>query len=227
MTAHSRPVLSALASILLLVAPASAPADPAAPAPAGAEGPDSRAAASQVIDAFHAALLDVMQRADELGYRGRFAELEPIVTHAYDLPFMAEKSVGRSWNDLDSGQRERLVEGFRRLSIAHYASRFDGYTGERFETIGQEPAPLGTVMVRSRIVRPEDEAVELTYRMHETPDGWRIVDVYLRGTISELAMRRSEYASVLRREGLDALLGALERKTASLAVESPGLASFD
>jgi phospholipid transport system substrate-binding protein len=221
-----QPAPCMLVAMLLALAPANAPADPAAPAPAGSSAP-AAPGASQVIDALHSALLDVMQRAEALGYQGRFTTLEPAVTRAYDLPFMAEKSVGRSWQDLDAAQRERLVEAFRRLSIAHYAARFDAYGGERFEILGQEPAPLDTVMVRSRIVRPEDEDVELTYRMHETPDGWRIVDVYLRGTLSELAMRRSEYSSVLRREGLDALLQALERKAASLEAESPDLASFD
>jgi phospholipid transport system substrate-binding protein len=45
---------------------------------------------------------------------------------------------------------------------------------------------------------------------------WQIVDVYLAGTVSELATRRSEFSSVMRRGGAEALVDALQKKTAQL-----------
>ena len=46
---------------------------------------------------------------------------------------------------------------------------------------------------------------------------WKIVDVYLDGTVSELALRRSEFSSIVKRESFDALIEAIDAKTAKLA----------
>ena len=72
-------------------------------------------------------------------------------------------------------------------------------------------------MVKTKVTAPGDEDVELSYRLRETPAGPRIIDVYLKGTVSELALRRSEYTSVLEREGFPALIATVDRKIADLA----------
>ena len=91
------------------------------------------------------------------------------------------------------------------------------WSGQSFETIGEEPARNDTVIVRSKLIDPKDEPVELNYRMHKTADGWKIIDVYLDGTVSELALRRSEFSGIVKRENFDALIAALDAKIAKLA----------
>jgi phospholipid transport system substrate-binding protein len=195
-----------LAALVLAAAPSSAD-----PAPA-------EAAAVTAIEGLHAALLDAMKRAQELGFEGRLARIGPALRERYDFPFMAEKSVGSGWKQLDETQRTRLVDAFTRLATATYAARFDGFAGERFEMLGTETASLGTILVKTQIVRGNGEKVPLDYRMRPSDGGWRIIDVFLDGTVSELALRRAEYSSVLRREGFDALLAALEEKIAAQAL---------
>ena len=51
--------------------------------------------------------------------------------------------------------------------------------------------------------------------MRTAAAGWRISDVFLSGTVSELALRRSEYGALMRREGFDALLAAVRKKIAA------------
>jgi phospholipid transport system substrate-binding protein len=70
--------------------------------------------------------------------------------------------------------------------------------------------------VLSRIVKASGEPVPLDYVFTETSSGWRAVDIYLQGTISELAIYRSEFASVLNREGYDGLIRRIEEKIARL-----------
>ncbi|HEX6840514.1 MAG TPA: ABC transporter substrate-binding protein, partial [Stellaceae bacterium] len=67
-------------------------------------------------------------------------------------------------------------------------------------------------LVETRIVKPDGEPVSINYLMRHDGDGWRIGDVYLTGTISELATRRAEFSSVLRSQGVDGLIQALNRK---------------
>lgn len=169
--------------------------------------------ASATIDAFHAQLLDVMKNAKQLGYDGRRAKLEVVLDATYDFPAMAQRSLGPAYGTLDQAQRDRFTQAFRGMTVRTYATRFEGWNGESFETKGQEDSVAGTVIVRS-VVHAKPEDVSLDYRLRDTPQGWRVIDVYLKGTVSELALRRSEYSAVLERDGFEALLSALERKIA-------------
>lgn len=174
----------------------------------------------QVIERLNAALLEVMRNAAELGYQGRYEQLEPVLEESYDFPFMIRIAIGPAWRDFDRDQRARLTELFTDMSVATYASRFDGYDGERFEILGEEPAPRDTVLVHSRIVLPDDEPVELSYLLKEFDGDWRIIDVLLEARYSELARQRAEFAAVMRDGGVPDLMATLERKIAQLIAES-------
>ena len=175
------------------------------------------AAAVGVIQQLDDGLLGVMKDAKTLGYQGRFDRLAPIVDHTYDVPFMAEKVVGSHWQRFDEAGRARWIGVFREYLIANYAGNFDGFSGQRFDLLGQEPAPNETTLVRTVLRVPGSEDVDLTYRMRAVGDAWRIVDIYLKGTVSELALRRSDYASVLNSGGLDGLVTTVRGKIADLA----------
>jgi phospholipid transport system substrate-binding protein len=169
-----------------------------------------------VVENLHEALLGVMKESDSLTYDERFAQLEPMLEKCFDLAFMAEKYVGRYWKEATEAEKTKLVEAFSRYTIANYASRFVGYSGQHFETLDEEPALRETILVRTRLVDPSDEPVQLNYRLRSQDDDWRIIDIYFNGTVSELAMRRSEYSTLLKRDGVDGLLEALSEKIASL-----------
>jgi phospholipid transport system substrate-binding protein len=181
---------------------------------------DGQEEAKEVIDHFHASLLDVMKSGESLGFDGRYAQLEPAIARTVDQEFMARKSLGRAWRSLSEADQARWLDVFTRLSVANYAGRFSGYSGESFETVGTKPAPRDTVLVETKVVLPDQEDVSLNYRMRETPAGWRVVDIYLNGTVSELSLRRSEYSSTVEREGFESLVGALNEKLVDLAGDS-------
>ena len=173
--------------------------------------------AKSTVDSFDAALLDVMKNAEKLGYKGRFDKFVPVIEKTYDLPLMTRISVGPQWASLTPDQQTKVIEAFKQLSIATYASRFDGYGGEQFQITGESPANGGDDIVDTKLVRPNDEPVELNYRLRKNGDDWKIIDVYLSGTISQLANYRSEFAATLRSGGADALVTLINQKVAALA----------
>lgn len=201
----------ACAVALVFVAPfAAATRAFADPAPA----PDP-AAATQLVEDLHDVMLDVMKEGKQLGYAGRLARLGPAIASRYDFAFMAEKSVGLAWKDLDEAQRKQLVDAMERLAGATYANRMDDFGGERFETLGTQAAAQSTMLVRTQIVEGDGKTTTLDYRVRALPDGTpRIVDVFFDGTVSELAMRRSEYSALLKKGGFPTLMEALEKKIA-------------
>ncbi len=187
----------------------------ARPAAVGAQGEPGPTA---VVTAFHHVLLDTMREARTLGVRSRYDRLRPAMARAFDLPAMTRIAVGPPWTQLSPGQRDALVAGFSDWSVATYANRFNGYAGETFETLGEAPAPGGNDrLVRTRLNRTDGAApVALTYLMRRAEAGWRIVDVYLTGTISEIASRRAEFTGLLREDGgADRLIAELRRRAVS------------
>jgi len=188
-----------------------------------AAGPAATAAASgpqAVVERINDALLDVMRNAETLGYEGRYERLEPVLRETFNLPLMARATVGRYWRDLTPEQRAALVERFTLLSIASFAARFDGYSGENFEIEGQQPGVRDTVLVRNRLVRPgEDPPVGLNYLLKVFDGEWQVIDIFLDAKFSEVAVKRSEYTSVIKNEGFDSLLASLDEKIAELAAD--------
>ena len=192
-------------------------ASPAAAAPAvSASDPTG------VVNSLNSSLLAVMQNAQKLGYKGRYAALEPIVRQIFDVSYMTRIAVGSGWSTLSAEQQAQLTDAFRRFITATYARRFDGYSGEKFVTDGAKP--MGAeALVATRLIKSDGEPVVLNYltRQDEAQDGhWQVIDIYLTGTISELATRRSEFAAVFRRSGYDGLLQALEQKVSQIETDS-------
>lgn len=173
--------------------------------------PTQQTAARQVIEKFQDQLLAVMKNADSLGLDGRRAKLSPAVDRTFDLKYMAQISVGPTWETMTPAQRDELVELFRRMTISTYAARFKGYSGQTWKVESVQATPQDAIYVRTVLTDPGKDKVAIDYLMRSTDGTWKVADVYL-SRISELAMRRSEYSAVARRDGVDKLLATLEQK---------------
>jgi phospholipid transport system substrate-binding protein len=169
------------------------------------------ASGGETVQGLYNALLNTMKNGRTLGQSGRFMQLAPVIRSTFDIPSMARLSVGPSWAGLTEVQRQQVTESFGRYISAIYADRFDSYDGQKLEVTGEQPAPSG-VMVRSRIIKANGEPVKVDYMMRSNGNNWLVSDIYLDGAISEVATRRSEFAAILKTEGIDGLIAALNRK---------------
>ena len=174
------------------------------------------ASSGDTVQSLYDVLLSTMKDGRILGQSGRFMHLDPVIRRSFDIASMARLSVGPSWAGLTEAQRQEVTESFGRYTSALYAERFDSYAGEQLKVTGEEASPAGTVIL-SQIVKSDGEPVNINYLMRQNGAGWQIADVYLNGTISELATRRSEFGSILRTQGINGLIQALNSKAAALA----------
>jgi len=178
---------------------------------------DSGAEPVVVIQRFYGALLSEMKEAKRLSFEQRYQRLAPIITQTYNLALMSRLSVGPEWARLQPAQQQSVAEVFARYTISLYANRFDDYSGERFEVDPTPATNANGLIVQSSLIKSDGEKVTLNYLMRQGVDGaWQVIDVYLSGTISELATRRSEFADVLQKGGADGLVKLLEQRTAAL-----------
>jgi phospholipid transport system substrate-binding protein len=171
------------------------------------------------IQSFYGTLLAVMKAAKGQSFDRRYAELAPAVTRTFNLPLMTRIAVGLAWTQIPPAQQQQLDAAFARYTVSTYASRFDGWSGERFEV---DPTPVanpsGTI-VDTALVKADGERIQLNYLMRQDEGGaWRAIDVFLSGTISELATRRSEFVAVLQSRGADGLVHLLDERIAALRI---------
>jgi phospholipid transport system substrate-binding protein len=164
------------------------------------------------IRAFYDALLAAMKQADQLGVRGRYDKLAPVIRSTFDLPAMTRIAVGPEWTSIPAEQQTALLDSFARMTIATYASRFDGFSGQSFEIDPEVQLRNNGRIVRTRLARPKEEPVALNYLMRGSGESWKIVDIYLSGTISELATQRSEFGAILKSGGPAALIESLRQQ---------------
>jgi phospholipid transport system substrate-binding protein len=163
------------------------------------------------VRGFYDALLTTMRYGPTLGQSGRYARLAPVVDRLFDVPAMTQLAVGPTWATLSPAQQQQLIDAFRHYIAATYADRFDSYSGQQLQVTGERPYN-GDVIVQTKIVKSDGDTTDLDYLMRSNQGSWQISDVYLDGTISQVAIQRSEFHSILRREGVDGLVAALNRK---------------
>jgi phospholipid transport system substrate-binding protein len=167
-------------------------------------------AAVEVVRQYQAALIATMQQG--AAYEARYRSLQGPVTKSFDLGFIAQRAAGPAWSTFSAAQQKRYMDVFARYSVAQHATRFKKFGGERFELLGTDDVGRGYVRVRTQIVTGSGERVQLDYLMGRRPGGWRIVDVFAKGAISEVATRRADFAPVIQSQGADGLIRELEAK---------------
>lgn len=161
------------------------------------------------IESFYATLLDGMKRGPQLGMKGRYQLLAPAVDATFDIPVMIRFICGEHWAAMSDSDHKALAEAFRRMTIANYASNFDSFDGQRFDVDANVQTKGTDRFVQSTLVPKADKPVPFIYRMRETGGDWKAIDIYLNGYVSELATRRSDFASTLDSGGAAALVKKL------------------
>ncbi len=163
-------------------------------------------------------LINVMRAGRSTPFERRFQLLAPAVDRAFDLPAILQVSVGPNWSSLPPDQQAQLLNAFRRYTIANYVNSFDNYEGQRFEVQPDTRSlPNGEQVAQTRIISPSGESHELDYVMRKEGPTWKAVDVLADGSISRVAVQRSDFRRLVARGGAQALIDSLNRKTADLS----------
>ena len=165
-------------------------------------------AAAAHIQTYYRELMPTIQQAGRLSVRERDKRFGPAITSAFDLATMTRLAVGPAWKDFSAAQRTAVQEAFTRFIVAEYASQINDYSGESF-VVDPQTSPEtrgGGEIVKTRLLQPSGRTVSINYLVR----GGRVIDVYLKGTISDLATRRDEFASVIASGGADGLIKRLQ-----------------
>jgi len=174
----------------------------------------AEAQASKRIEAYYNQLMPTLRAAGQLSVRERDRRFSPAITSAFDIGTMARLASGPAWSKFSGAQQAAVRDAFARFLVADYAHQVTDYSGESFVVDPQtSPSSGGGEVVKTKLLQPGGRTVQINYLVR----GGRVIDVYLNGTISDLATRRDEFASILSGGGgADALVKTLRERTESL-----------
>jgi phospholipid transport system substrate-binding protein len=182
---------------------------------AGVARADAPAAAAPVAT-LQAGLVAIMKAGKATPFQKRFDMLAPIVDKVFDLDTILRNIVGPRWDSFTDAQKTALQQAFRAFTVASYVSNFDG-EGPRFEILPETRSVGSDVVVETRIVPQSGDPSRIDYQMRETAGAWRVVDVLLDGSISRVAVQRSDFRHILGSGGPDALVKTLHDKVQALS----------
>jgi phospholipid transport system substrate-binding protein len=167
--------------------------------------------------ALNTALIAVMKAGDGTPFLTRYQMLAPAIDQGFDLPRIIEVSVGSYWSSLPEAQQQRLQEVFRSFIIANYVSNFHDYAGEVAAVAPSTRAVGAQQIVTSTITKPSGDVLRIDYVMGQSGLGWRVQDILLDGTISRVAVQRSDFSSLLAQGDATQLIASLEQKVSMLS----------
>jgi phospholipid transport system substrate-binding protein len=199
-----RPRVSAWIAAMIALLSLSAIASPA----------EAQSAAARRIEAYYQQLMPTLKAAGSLSVRERDRRFSPAITSAFDIGSMARLASGPAWSKFSGAQQAAVRDAFARFLVADYAHQVTDYSGESFVVDPQtSPSQGGGEVVKTKLLQPGGRTVQINYLVR----GGRVIDVYLNGTVSDLATRRDEFASILAGGGgADALVKTLRERTDSL-----------
>ncbi|WP_225883055.1 ABC transporter substrate-binding protein [Sphingomonas aliaeris] len=174
--------------------------------------------AISTVRALNDGLLSIMRAGKAAGPKGRAATIGPVIDRAYDLPLMTRLSIGSGWTTIKPADQAALTAAFRRMTVSQYAANFDDFSGQTFTLDPKVEARGGDRLVRTTLNDPKGETVAIAYRLRNSGGTWKIIDVFYRNSISQLAIRRADFARIVQNKGARALVDHLN----ALSVKSGG-----
>ena len=181
----------------------------------GAALADASDPAAARIESFDAALIKTLQAGKAAGVQGRAKVIGPAVEQSFDLGAMVRFAVGPAWTKLSTDDQAALQKAFSRFTIANYAKNFDNYDGQKLVLDGDVQTRGVDKLVKTKLTGSGSD-VALAYRMRDNGAGWKIIDVYYNGAISQLTTQRSDFAATLSSGGAKALVAKLDAQTDKL-----------
>lgn len=170
------------------------------------------------IEQLNQALVAVMKAGKATPFERRYDMLAPAIENALDLPYILRISVGFGWSGLTQEEQQTLLVAFRRYTVASYLDNFDSYDGQQF-VVSPQTRPVGSneQVVSTQIIPKQGSSHKLDYVMRQVGSEWKAVDVLADGSISRVAVQRSDFSSLLSKGGAPALVASLQQKTAALS----------
>jgi phospholipid transport system substrate-binding protein len=144
------------------------------------------------------------------------ALVESKVLPNVDFARMTALAVGRSWRSATPEQQKALQQEFRGLLIRTYGGALSAAKDATIQLRPMRAAADDTdVVVRTQVMQPRADPIQLDYRMEKSAAGWKIYDVNVLG-VWLVETYKNSFADEISKSGIDGLIKTLADKNKSL-----------
>ncbi len=138
-----------------------------------------------------------------------------------DFQRMTASAAGRYWREANAEQQSALISEFKTLLVYTYSGAVAQIRNQKLEFKPMRSAPDDTdVEVRSNVIQPRGEPIQLNYRLEKTPSGWKIYDVNILGAWLVETYKNS-FSAEIQKGGIDGLIKTLAERNKRLAANPP------
>lgn len=175
----------------------------------------AQATASQFISVLGQQAISTLQStAGSLEQREQ--QFRGILAQNFDVPFIGRFVLGQHWRRATPQQQADYLALFEDFLVLTYSRRLGGYTGETLGIVGERPANDRDTVVRTRIDRPSGAPIDADWRVRLIDGHFKIIDIEVAG-VSMALTQRSEFASVIGRNGINGLIEVLRARASKLS----------
>ena len=140
------------------------------------------------------------------------ALVEEKVLPNFDFAHMTQLAVGKHWPRATAAQQQALVDEFRTMLVRTYSSALSSVSDYKIEFKPFKSAPGDTeVTVNTEVSKPGAPPIPIDYRMEKNNGDWKVFDVLV-DNVSLVTVYRNSFNSEVRRNGVDGLIAALQRR---------------
>ncbi len=127
-------------------------------------------------------------------------EFRNILKSKFDLRSIGRFVLARHWRIATAQEHKEYLQLFEDMLVKIYVGQFDEYGDESLKVTDAYVGSDGGITVSSKAMRPSQTPVHIDWKVYNTKNGLRILDVIING-VSMSITQRSEYAAIIRKHG--------------------------
>ena len=162
--------------------------------------------ATQTILELHQGLKDISGKNSTV-----LKSTTKLINETYYSEEMLNMIIGDSWKNADNQTKKKMIDVFEEYIAKNYIKRFSKIKYPQFSNL--EEKKVGKYkMIKSNLILSKDEKVSINYLLSLKNEKWKIFDVLLAGSVSEIATKKSEFKSFIKDGDINPLIEALSKK---------------
>jgi phospholipid transport system substrate-binding protein len=144
----------------------------------------------------------------------REAKIRDLLRKNFDLETIGRFVLSKHWRQATPDQQADYLSLFSEFVLRTYARRLGGYGNEQFKITSAKPLGQRDALVTTEISRQAGPPIAAGWRVRETDNSYKIIDVMVEG-VSMAATQRSEFETIVRDQGLVGLIEILRAKVSA------------
>ncbi len=145
-----------------------------------------------------------------------FPEIKNLISVTHDTEKMIQMIVGRVWEKMNSKQKNEILSEFEEYIAKNYIKRFKNINKPKFTNLESKKYNNAYNMVKTELILNNNEKIGIKYLLIFNNNKWKVFDILLAGSISEIATKKSEFSTFIRNGDVSPLIAALKKKNSEL-----------